>query len=167
MSHDYWLSQAFSAVAIVLGVFAYLENKEAKLKFMLSGAAACQAIHFVLLGATQGAFQSSLTSLRFLVSAWRKSNAFFWVFVLLGSMVGIWKYQSPIDYFPILANLMACYAVFRSHGIAMRYWLLAVTFCWFVYNAWNLSVFGCVLELTYASMNLLAIRNHRRCNDAS
>jgi hypothetical protein len=167
MSQAYWLSQVFSAAAIALGVSAYLQRKEIRLKLMLSGAAACQAVHFVLLGATQGAFQTSLTSFRFLVSAWRQSDAFFWVFILLGVALGIWKYRSPIDLLPVLANSIACYAVFRLHGLAMRCWLLVVTLCWFVYNAWNLSIVGCVLELTYASMNLLAMRNHRRGGGAS
>ncbi len=167
MSLGYWLSQGFSALAIALGVGAYVERREARLKSMLSGAAACQAIHFLLLGATQGVVQASLTSIRFLVSTRQNPKKFFWIFLSLGVAFGVWQYKTPVDILPVLASAMACVAVFRSRGIVMRYWLLAVTLCWFSYNAWNMSIVGCLLELTYASMNLLAMRRDQGRHEAA
>ena len=156
--NDYLLSQVFSSVALVLGIAAYQSKQDRKLKLTLSAAATFQAIHFLLLGATQGFVQSLVTAARFFTAAWWQSPQLFWVFVTLGTVVGAWRYASLVDLLPILANFIACVAVFRLKGISTRYGLLATTLCWLMYNALQASVMGCVLEVFYVVTNLMTIR---------
>jgi len=157
----YLLSQICALVALTFGVCAYLHPHDKILKMYIGFAAICMAAHFACLEAWVGTALSLVGAARYLSASYSKSAWLYYGFLVLGLGLGMWRYQSMADIMPLLAHVIACYALFHLHGRNLRYAMLVVTSMWLSYNALNHSLVGMTLESFYFvtnSLNLLRAR---------
>ncbi len=159
----YLLSQFFAAVALALGVSAYLQNEDKRLKLFIGVSAVCMATHFALLQAWVGMALSLVGAVRYLIGSNSKNIWLLGFFIVLGTELGIWRYHDLRDILPIMANVILCLAIFKMSGLRMRGWMLAGTACWWFYNALHYSVVGTGLESFYLVTNgMKMLRLHKR-----
>lgn len=158
----YLLSQMFALVALTFGVRAYLHPHDKILKIYIGCAAVCMAAHFACLGAWVGAALSLVGAARYISAGYSKSVWLYYGFLLLGLGLGFWRYHTVADALPLLAHILACYALFNLHGRSLRYAMLAVTTLWLGFNALNMSVVGMTLESFYVLTNALNLMRTAR-----
>lgn len=145
-------------MALMIGIFAFFRGQDGHLKVMIGLQALFMAGHFLLLGAWVGALLGLWGATRYFMSAWgRHRDALMWFFIVGGTMIGMWRYQTPTDILPIIANILACIAIFKLQGLQLKGLLLIVSSCWLGYNAAHASVMGAMVEAFYMVANATAI----------
>lgn len=157
MDHAYLLSQAFALLAILSGPTGFLRKNDHHVKFHIGAATICMALSFAFLGAWVGFWLCVLGAVRYFLAMRGKSLPMFWLFLLVGSGLAVWRFGDARDLLPMAANYLSCLALFVFTGRRMRLALFAVSWCWVGYNALHLSVFGTVLESIYICTNGYAL----------
>jgi hypothetical protein len=158
----YLVSQTFALAALVTGIYAFFKASDQHLKLMIGAQAVLMAAHFALLGAWAGAALALWGAARYGVSAYTRHSTLFWLFLGGGTALGLWRYTTPSDILPILANAIACVAIFRLQGTPMRQTLLLTSVCWLAYNLLHASVVGSLVESFYLASNLYTLVEMRR-----
>ena len=146
----------------MVGIFSFFRGHDRQLKLLIGAQAVLMAAHFAWLGAWAGVILALWGALRYGVSAYSQSRLFFWFFIIGGTALGIWRFESPLDVLPIIANCVACVAIFTLEGRIMRQVLLFSTFCWLGYNAAHGSIMGIMVEFFYLTANLTALWQNRK-----
>lgn len=149
----YLASQLCAAIALCFGVRAYLHPEDKSLKLNIGMAAICMAAHFACLQAWVGSALSVLGAARYISAGYSKSMWLFYGFLVVGLVIGAWRYHTLADALPLAAHTIACYALFNLQGRPLRISLLIVTACWLSYNALNHSIVGALLEGFYFTTN--------------
>lgn len=157
LSGPYLLSQLCAMGALGFGVAAYIQPHDKALKLRIGASAICMSVHFMLLGAWVGALLALVGATRYITSTYSRSPWLLVFFLVLGLFIGFFRYQTPSDILPPLANTLACIALFRCEGTNLRVLLLGVTACWLTYNILHASVVGATLETFYFVTNALKL----------
>ncbi len=155
---SYWSpAQLVGYVALVLGVAAFSQKSDTRLKVLMSCEGFAYVAHFILLGNYPASCSAGVSSVRMLVSL--KSRAPWWigVFVALNVALGAVFAKSALGWLPIGASCLATVGVFVMQGLPLRVVLLVCTGLWLVNNALCGSVGGTVLEALIALSNLATI----------
>ncbi|NLH83346.1 MAG: YgjV family protein [Phyllobacteriaceae bacterium] len=150
-------AQLVGYVAFVLGVAAFLQKSDVRLKFLNAAETLAYTVHFAMLGnfaASGSAFVScgrSLLAMR-LRSAWL---AIF--FVALNVAVGVVTTTTWTGWLPVVGSSLTTLAVFLLQGVPMRLTILVATLLWLANNILSGSIGGTVLEFLIALANLSTI----------
>ena len=147
-------AQLLGYMALVLGVAAFLQKSDTRLKVLMSFEGFTYVAHFILLGNYPASCSAGVSSVRMLVSL--KSRARWWIGVFIALNVALgWVFaKGPAGWLPISASCLATVGVFALHGFAMRLVLLVCTLLWLVNNLLSGSIGGTVLEGLIALANL-------------
>jgi Bacterial inner membrane protein len=163
----YLLSQLCALVALTFGVRAYLHPHDKMLKIYIGCAAIGMAAHFACLGAWVGAALSVVGAARYISAGYSKSVWLYYGFLALGLALGLWRYHTIADTLPLMAHILACYALFNLEGRNLRQTMLMVTGLWLTFNAVNYSVIGMLLEGFYLVTNIFNLVRTRCKNLAT
>jgi hypothetical protein len=154
-------AQGVGYVALVLGVAAFLQKKDKKLKFLNASESFIYCIHFTLLGNNSAAASSLISSIRTFISI--KSWSYFISAIIIIFNISINIYfgylfsTGPGSWLPVVGSCIATLAVFTLQGVPMRLLLLSSTLCWLANNILSKSVGGTILETIIALTNIATV----------
>ena len=140
-------AQILGYVAFVLGVAAFLQKEDWKLKSLNACESLAYLVHFCLLWNPAAVVSSALASVRGFLSVRSRSTALAVLFIVLNLGIGFWVMDRPLGILPILGSSAATWASFKMQGVPMRYVFLFATACWLTNNIASGSIGGTVLEL--------------------
>lgn len=150
-------AQLFGYVALVLGVAAFLQKCDTRLKVLIAAESIAYVIHFILLGNYPASGSALSSCLRMLVSLKSRSGWWIGVFIAINVAIGVFFAKGAAGWLPVAASCLATVAVFRMRGVVMRFSLLICTLLWLANNILSGSVGGTVLEAIIAGVNLATI----------
>ena len=150
-------AQLVGYVALVLGVSAFLQRNDTRLKVLIAAESIAYVVHFILLGNYPASGSALVSCVRILTSI--KSRAPVWIAIFIGINVaiGVTFAKGFAGWLPISASCLATVAMFRMRGVAMRIVLLVCTLLWLVNNILSGSVGGTALEAIIAVVNLFTV----------
>jgi hypothetical protein len=154
-----WFSpaQMVGYVALVLGVSAFLQKSDKRLKTLISCESLAYVVHFVLLANFTAAGSALVACLRTWASIKSRSPVLAAIFFCLSFAVGVFFAKSAVGWIPVVASCLATLAVFLMQGVPMRLVLLVCTLLWLANNLLSASIGGTVLEAMIASVNVTTI----------
>jgi hypothetical protein len=157
------LSQVFSPaqilgyVAFVLGVTAFLQRDDRRLKVLLSSECAVYVVHFVLLHNLPAAASAGLSGARTLLSLRYRSRGLALAIIAAYAAIGAALARSPAGWLPVVGSSFATWGVLTQHGIRMRLLLLVSTSLWIANNVLSGSIGGTMLEVLIATASITTI----------
>ncbi len=158
-----FIAQALGFVSFALGVSAFFQKDDRKLKIVMLIFNLNHLLHFFLLGSMTSALSAALSALRTGSSIYTSSKYVAAVFIVLGFGLGLKLADNWWDMWPILGSAIGTYAVFMLQGIAMRVAFIIGAVCWLINNIIVGSIGGALLEMTLLSVNSFTI--YRLMND--
>ena len=146
-------AQCAGYVALVLGVWAFLNRDDRRMKLLLSVESVVYGAHFLMLGNLAAAGSAGISAGRTYVSTRTRSLWVAGAAVALNLAVGGKVAGRGLGWIPIIASCGATVAFFTLEGLRLRLVLLLSTLMWLV-NGWvSRSVGGVVLESLIATAN--------------
>lgn len=154
-----WFSaaQCVGYLTLVLGVIAFSQKNDFRLRSLVGTQCVAYAVHFLLLGNLPAAVGAAISSVRSYASLYTRSVAVAALAVTINLTLGLHFVHSPAGLLPVAASVMGSAAMFLLRGIPLRVVLLLCSLCWLGNNLICHSVGGTILELFVSSSNLATI----------
>ena len=152
-----FVAQALGFLSFVLGIYAFYQKDDKKLKVIMLIFSVNHLIHFLVLGSIVSALSAFLSAVRTGTAIYVSSKRVAVIFIMLGLISGAYMADSIWDMWPILGMAIGTYAVFVLKGIQMRIAFLIGAMCWLTNNILVGSIGGTLLEATLISVNSLTI----------
>jgi hypothetical protein len=147
-------AQLVGYIALALGITAFLQKSDDRLKFFNATQGLFYALHFVLLGNLPASASSLTSSVRSFLAlryrSWVLGTVMFCVNVGLGAAF----VRTRAGWLPIIGSCIATVAIFTLKGIPFRSMLLASTLLWLANNIITGSIGGTLLEVANATINI-------------
>lgn len=150
-------AQIAGYAAFLLGVAAFLQRDDRRLKILLAGESFSYLVHFVLLGNPPAASSAAVSGTRTLFSLRYRSKRLAVVFMSISIAFGAVLVNKATGWLPVLGTSFATWGLFTQHGIRMRLLVLVSTFLWLTNNIISGSIGGTVLEAFIAIASLSTI----------
>lgn len=150
-------AQCLGYVALVLGVSAFLQKDDQRLRFLNASQSMFYMVHFALLGIPAAAAGSMVSGVRSFISLKTRSPWAAAAMLALGGGLGIYLAHDFFGFLPVVATSIATIAIFFTRGIRMRQALLCCTFMWLINNLHGGSIGGSILECLIATTNSFTI----------
>ncbi len=155
-------AQCFGYVAFVVGISAFMQTSDRRLKVLNASECLVYAVHFVLLGNLPASASSMVSGLRSFLALRTRSPLVALSMLVIGIGLGVHLAKDLLGWFPIIASCIATVAVFFMRGVPMRLFLLSSTLLWLVNNIVSGSIGGTLLEATIALVNIATILRLKR-----
>jgi len=139
--------------AFALGILAFLQKDDRRLRALVGLQAFSYAVHFVLLGSIAAAVASLVTTVRAVLSLYTRSPAAAIAILVVNVGLGFVTVRSAVGWLPVAASSAGTLAFFFFAGIPMRLVLLGSTGFWLANNLILGSIGGTLLELFIALAN--------------
>lgn len=139
--------------AFILGVTAFFQKSDQRLKFFNASECLAYTVHFMLLGNLSAAASALVSSGRSFLAMKTRSPLLAVIIIGVNIAVGITLAKGGVGWFPVIASCIATLAVFTMRGVPMRLALLASTFLWLANNIISGSIGGTLLESVIAIIN--------------
>lgn len=152
-----FIAQALGFLSYALGVAAFYQKDDKKLKIIMFIFSMNHLAHFLLLGSLVSAISALLSAVRTGAAIYVSSTRVAFLFIAVGLAMGIYYADSIWDMWSIFGMCIGTYAVFVLKGIQMRIAFLIGAGCWLINNIIVGSIGGTLLELTLISVNALTI----------
>lgn len=150
-------AQLVGYLAFCLGVVAFSQRIDWRLKLLVALECMAYTGHFYLLGNNTAAVSASLSAMR-MFAALKTRSPYVAVFFLVANLaLGLAVATSWTACFSIMAGLSGTVAAFFLKDIAMRALLLGATLCWLANNIVSGSIGGTLLESIIAVVNTTTI----------
>lgn len=147
-------AQVVGYLALALGITAFLQKSDERLKLFNAIQGLVYALHFVLLGNLPASSSSLLSSFRSFLAlryrSWLLGAAIIGVNVGLGVAFA----RNAAGWLPVIGSCIATIAIFKMRGVPFRCVLLASTLLWLANNIITGSIGGTVLEVANAVINI-------------
>jgi hypothetical protein len=155
--HPFAPAQLVGYVALVLGVSAFLQRDDRRLKLLIALESFVYVLHFALLGRPPAASSAAVGTVRTLValrfrSAWLAAAS-----IAVNLVLALALATHGVGWIPVVASCLGAVAVFTMEGIPMRLVLLSCTALWLANNVLSRSVGGTVLESLIAATSISTI----------
>ncbi|MEI7728950.1 MAG: YgjV family protein [Verrucomicrobiota bacterium] len=150
-------AQCIGYVAFVLGVAAFLQKDDRRLKSLLASECLVYTVHFWMLGNLPAALSALTSSVRTFLAIRTRSRWLAAFIIGVNITIGLAFAKTPAAWLPTLGSCLGTIAVFMLHGIAMRLLVLVATFLWLANNILSGSIGGTLLEAIIAIVNISTI----------
>jgi len=147
-------AQLAGYLALALGVTAFLQKSDQRLKLFNATQGLVYALHFFLLGNPPAGASALLSSCRSFLALRYRSLVLGAVFIAANLALGAALTHSRAGWLPITASCIATAAIFTLRGVPLRCALLTSTLLWLANNLLSGSIGGTVLEVANASINI-------------
>jgi hypothetical protein len=147
-------AQCVGYVAFVLGVAAFLQKVDRRLKFLLASESLAYTVHFALLGNFSASASALISCFRSFMSLRTRSPWLAGLIIGAYAVAGITFARSGAGWLPVIGSAIATLAMFFMRGIPMRLVLLASTLMWLANNILSRSIGGTMLESAIAIINI-------------
>lgn len=161
------LAQCLGYVAFVLGVSAFLQRDDRRLKLLNSAQGMVYAAHFYLLGSLPLAGSAAVCALRSGTAAFYMRRWLVAPFVALNLAVGWLVAEAWTDWLPVAGFVIGTVSVFLLGGVALRLGMFASSAVVMAAAALSGSIGGVALEAAIAAANLVTIFRLRRLRGAT
>lgn len=155
-------AQCAGYLAFVVGILAFLQKNDQRLRFLNASQSLIYTLHFILLGNLAASASSAVSGVRSLLAMRTRSPIVAVTILIIGIALGHMLVVDWYGWLPVIASSIATVAVFYLDGIAMRLVLLTSTLLWLANNVLSGSIGGTLLELTVAVVNLSTIIRMQR-----
>jgi hypothetical protein len=150
-------AQVAGYIALGLGISAFLQKRDARLKLLIATQSLVYGIHFVMLGNFPACASATLSSVRSFL-AMRSRSRLLGAFAVAGFIVlGLMFAKTPAGWLPVAGSCVGTIAFFTLEGIPFRVVLLASTLMWLANNVIAGSIGGTILEVANIAINLSTI----------
>ncbi|MBI4893636.1 MAG: YgjV family protein [Acidobacteria bacterium] len=146
-------AQCAGYVALVLGVGAFLNKDDKRMKLLLSVESVVYGAHFFMLGNLAAAGSAAISAGRTYLSLKSRSLWLAAAAVALNLGVGLKVAATGFAWIPIIASCAATVAFFTLDGMKLRIVLLTTTLMWLMNGYLSRSIGGVVLESLIAAAN--------------
>jgi hypothetical protein len=150
-------AQCFGYLAFVVGVAAFLQKSDRRLKSFSAAQALVYAVHFVLLGNLPASASLLISCVRSYLALKPRSPLVPTLIIVINVAGGFAFAKGGAGWIPVISSCAATVAIFTTKGIPMRIVLLGCTFLWLVNNIISGSIGGVALELVIAMINTSTI----------
>jgi hypothetical protein len=147
-------AQVAGYLAFVLGVTAFLQRTDRRLKFFNASQSLIYALHFVLLGNLPASASSLISSGRSFLALKCRSMMLAVTIVVVYICAGMRFAKTPGGWLTVVASSVATLAMFTMTGIPLRLVLLGCTAAWLANNILSHSIGGTMLEVSVAVINI-------------
>lgn len=149
-------AQLLGYLAFALGVAAFLQRSDRRLKLLLAVESLAYVVHFALLGNPSASGSAFVNVVRLALSTryrspWLAAAA---VATYLGVGVAV---AHGAGWLPVVGGALGSIAVFTMDGVRMRLVLLVCTGLWLANNVLSGSIGGTLLEAFIAGANVLTL----------
>jgi hypothetical protein len=155
--HPFSLAQSVGYVAFVLGVAAFLQKSDRRLKGLNSCQSLVYGVHFALLGNPSAGASALLSGIRSYLSLKTRSPYLAALIIVVNVAFGFVLAKSAAGWLPVVGSCLATLAMFFMRGVRMRLVLLVCTSLWLTNNILSGSIGGTLLESTIATINIITI----------
>lgn len=139
-------AQLLGYLAFALGVAAFLQRSDRRLKVLLAAESLAYAVHFAVLGNPTAAASAVINAARSGLSLRWRSRGIAVAAVAVYLAMGLALARGPAGWLPVVASSLGAIAVFTLDGIRMRLLLLVCTAMWLTNNVLSGSIGGTLLE---------------------
>lgn len=150
-------AQVVGYIALALGITAFLQKSDDRLKLFNATQGLVYALHFVLLGNLPASSSSLLSSLRSFLALRYRSWVLGAAIIVANVGLGAAFARNTAGWLPVVGSSIATIAIFTMSGVPFRSVLLASTLLWLVNNILSGSIGGTLLELANATVNIWTI----------
>jgi hypothetical protein len=150
-------AQLSGYAALILGVTAFLQRRDRRLRLFLVAECAAYVVHFALLGNPPAASSAAVSGVRTLLSLRLRSRALALVVMAIYVVLGAVLTQRCAGWLPVVGSCLATWGLLTKQGIAMRLLVLASTCLWLVNNIVSGSIGGTLLEALIATASTITI----------
>lgn len=147
-------AQLVGYCALALGITAFLQKSDQRLKFFNASQGLIYALHFMLLGNLPASASSLVSSVRSFLALRYRSLALGAVIIAVNLGLGAALSRSRTGWLPVIASCLATAAIFTMRGIPLRCVLLVCTLLWLANNLITGSIGGTLLEVANATLNI-------------
>lgn len=147
-------AQCIGYVAFVLGVTAFLQKDDRRLKLLIASECLAYTVHFRMLGNLPASLSAFVSSGRCLLALKTRSIVLAVLIIALNLALGVAYVTTNAGWLPVISSCLGTVAVFALEGLAMRLVLMVCTLLWLANNIITGSVGGTLLETTIALANL-------------
>jgi hypothetical protein len=161
------LAQVVGYLALILGVTAFLQKSDQRLKFFNATQSLVYGLHFILLGHLPACASALVSSLRSFLALRYRSLWLGGLMIAANVALGAAFVTSWAGWLPVIGSCIATYAIFTMCGIPFRLVLLASTLLWLANDIVTGSIGGTILELANAVINLSTVIRLARSPAAS
>lgn len=147
-------AQFFGYIAFILGVTAFRQKTDRRLKLFSATQCVFYAVHFVLLRNLPASASSSISGVRSFLALKTRSRLLAAGIILVNLAAGIVFAKTGAGWLTIIASCAGTLAMFTMEGVPMRIVLLACTFLWLANNIISRSIGGTLLESAIAITNI-------------
>lgn len=155
-------AQMFGYAALIVSLVTFSRQRDTHFKGWLIGQSLLYAIHFFLMGNQAAMVGSLLSSTRTVLSLYTRSLVVVAVLLMANLLLGFWVVNTAWNVIPLCAAAIATVAMFRLHGLQLRYVMLLCTFLWLINNILTGSIGGSIMEGMIAIVSLITIFRLRR-----
>jgi hypothetical protein len=150
-------AQLAGYIALALGITAFLQTSDQRLKLFNATQGLVYALHFLLLGSLPACASALLSSIRSFLAlryrSWLLGAAIVCVNIGLGAAFS----KSAAGWLPVIGSSIATFAIFTMKGVPFRCVLLVSTLLWLAHNIITGSIGGTILEVANATINILTM----------
>ncbi|PSV49346.1 YgjV family protein [Photobacterium indicum] len=154
--HIYLIAQLFGFFSFAIGLFAFYQKQDTKLKLWMAGLCLVNTLHFLLLNSFSSAFCAMVSIIRNLITIKVRSRRVMMVFMLF-SITGFFSIQRSSEALGVMGMCVGTYSLFMLDGIKLRLGLLTGSLLWLGNNIALGSIGGSLLEACSASMNAVTL----------
>lgn len=161
------LAQCLGYVAFVLGVSAFLQRDDRRLKLLSCAQGVVYAAHFLMLGSPALAGSAVVAALRSGTAAFVSRRWLAAPFLALNLAVGWAVAHSWSDWLPVAGFAIGTASMFLLRGVALRLGMFSSSAVVMASAAMSGSIGGVALEASIATANLVTIFRLRRPGSAA
>ncbi|WP_237657931.1 YgjV family protein [Tolumonas lignilytica] len=147
------LAQSVGLFAFVIGISAFIQRSDQRLRTFLTLYCIVIGCHFFLLGSPAAAYAAWLSGLRSFISTRTRHVAVMCFFLLIVWVLGVPHITQPIQWLTIIGTTVGTWALYREQGLRMRLLLLTGTICWVTHNVVIGSIGGSLIEGSFLFVN--------------
>jgi hypothetical protein len=140
--------------ALVLGITAFLQKSDQRLKFFNATQSLVYALHFLLLHNLPASASGLLSSVRSFLALRYRSWVLGAVMIAANIALGAAFAKGAAGWLPVIGSCIATFAIFTMSGIPFRCMLLISTLFWLANNIITGSIGGTILEVANATLNI-------------
>lgn len=155
-------AQTVGYLAFFLGVVAFSQKADRRLKAYGACQSLVYAVHFLLLGSLPACAAAFLSATRSTLALRYRSVVLAGVMVALNLAAGAAFVRTPAGWLPVVGSCIAAAAMFTLEGVQLRLGLLASTLLWLTNDILAGSIGGTLLEITIATVSSSTIWRMRR-----
>ena len=155
-------AQLLGYLAFGLGLTAFLQSRDVRLKFFNATQGVVYALHFLLLGNFPASVSALISSTRSFLAIRYRSLWLAGAIVVVNVAAGLLLVQRSTGWLPVMASCAATIAIFTTRGLVLRGVLLCCTLMWLANNILSGSIGGTMLEITSAAVNVSTMVRMRR-----